>query len=114
MQTIALSESASVVLDSTGSGTASIGPINSGEVWTDVTASCHVVTNTNEGTCRFYVGSGPTPDNFAGGTSWGSTGNSGFSSGQTAVVGQQVWAVWSGGDAGATAYLGVSGTSTVA
>jgi hypothetical protein len=114
MQTLPFSTSNSVVLDASGNGTVGVGPISSGEVWSDVSAACHVATNNLEATCRFYVGTGPTPDNFAGGTSWGSTGDSGFSSGQTAVIGQQVWAVWSNGDAGATAYLSVTGTKQVA
>ena len=114
MQTIPFAVSAQVTLDSSGNGTGSAGPINSGEVWSDVTAACHCLDVTDEATCRFYVGGSPSPENFAGGTTYGSTGDSGFSSGQTAVVGQKVWAVWTGGTPGTTAYLTVSGTTQVA
>jgi hypothetical protein len=110
-----LNISAQTVLDADGNGTAGIGPLSAGETWLLGTAACHVLTNNSEATCRFYVGGGASPNYFAGGTTWGSTGDSGTAAAGSVIgVGTQVFATWTGGDPGATAYLTVTGTKTVA
>lgn len=112
--TAPLSASAQVVLDGSGNGSVSIGPTGFGETWTSVAAAVHCATNVNEATCRFYVGPSASPNYFAGATTFGSTGDASPWSGQPIPVGQFVFAVWSGGDSGTTAYLSLSGTRSVA
>lgn len=113
MRQLPLSAKAYVTLDGSGNGTASTGPLSPGEVWSGLTASVSVATNTAEATCRIYAGAAATPGYFADGTTWGSTGDS--TTNLPAVrVGGQVFAVWEGGDHGAKATLTVTGTRTVA
>lgn len=103
---------ASVVLDGSGNGTASIGPLSPGEQWTGLTAAVRVATNVKEAICSVYAGADVTSGHFAGATTWGSTGDS--SDVPDVKVGGQVFAVWAGGDAGAKATLTVTGTRMVA
>jgi hypothetical protein len=114
MRTLPLSVSAEVALDSTGSGTASIGPSSSGETWSVSAVGVHCATNTAEATARVYSGASASPRYFVDATTWGSTGDSTDSVSGTLAVGMEVFAVWQGGDAGTTAYLTVTGTRTVA
>lgn len=108
-----LSASASVVLDGSGNGTASAGPTAQGETWAaGFVAAVHASTNADEATARLYAGGGASPAYFIGGTTWGSTGDSSSNTPQM-QVGQQVFAVWQGGDPGATAYLSITGMRTV-
>lgn len=114
MATALLSQWTSVILDANGNGTVSLGPTGSGEVWTSVNAAVHCSSNSSEATCQLFVGSAASPQFFSGGTTWGSTGDSGNWVGAPIVVGQQVFATWSDGDPGATAYLTLSGQRQVA
>jgi hypothetical protein len=108
-----LNVSVSVALDGSGNGTVGTGPTGQGETWLLGTAACHVTTNASEAICRFYVGAEASPASFAGGTTWGSTGDSGVAAtGSVIAVGTQVFAQWTGGDPGAKAYLTVTGTKT--
>jgi hypothetical protein len=113
MRTLPLNVSAEVVLDGTGSGTASVGPSASGETWAVSSVGVHASTNTAEATARVYAGADASPRYFCDGTTWGSTGDSTGNVAGTIAVGSQVWAVWTGGDPGATAYLTVTGTRQV-
>lgn len=114
MRTLPLSLSASVVLDGTGSGTASLGPTSSGETWQVSAVGVHCDTNVNESIARVYAGASASPKYYRDATTWASTGDSTDSVTDTIAVGSQVWAVWSGGDVGTTAHITVSGTRTVA
>lgn len=108
-----LSAAAQVVLDSSGNGQCSVGPTAQGEVWAaGFVAAVHCSSNTAEAIMRLYCGAGASPAYFAGGTTWGSTGDSSDTTPQM-QVGQAVTAVWTGGDPGAIAYLTVTGTRTV-
>jgi hypothetical protein len=113
MRELALTAKAYVTLDGSGDGTACVGPLSPGEVWSGLSAGVRVATNTDEAICTVYAGAAATPGYFAGATTWGSTGDS---TGNLPVVkvGGNVWAVWTGGDAGAKATLTVTGTRTVA
>lgn len=113
MRTLPLNVKAYATLSGAGAGTASIGPLSPGEQWSDLTVSVSVATNTAEATCRTYAGAAATPGYFCDGTTWGSTGDSTTNVG-TVRVGGNVFAVWSGGDAGAKATMTISGTRTVA
>ena len=114
MRTLPLNEFAQVTLDGHGNGTASIGPLSAGERWPGgFVAAVHCATNVSEATCRVYCGGSADPQWFTDGTTWGSTGDSTTNT-RPLGGGQQCFAVWSGGDAGATAYLTVTGEKEVA
>lgn len=109
-RTLNLAASVSVVLDSSGNGTASTGPKGTRESWTPSTASVSVSTNVNESVCKIYVTS---PLTFVDGTTWGSTGDNTSNFAITLYPGQAVEAVWTGGDPGSLATLAVMGTRQV-
>lgn len=118
MRSLPLNVKAYAILDGSGSGTASTGPLSSGEQWTSgdhgiLTAAVNVATNASEATCRTYAGAAATQGYFADATTWGSTGDS-TQNLRTVRVGGAVFAVWTGGDPGARATLTVTGTRMVA
>lgn len=111
MRTLPLSVSASTTLDSSGNGTVSAGPQSSGEIWeAGFTAGVRTQETavTSESQCRVFCGT-----RFIGTTTWGSTGDASTNTPQVSV-GQLVEAQWTGGDAGATAVLDLTGTRQVA
>lgn len=115
MQTVPLNESRSVTLDGSGNGTLPMRPYGGGEIWLPTIASVKVATNTKEANCKIYIGPSATDPYFVDGTLSGSTGDStdrvtGYS---VDSHGHTLWAVWAGGDAGATATLRVNGTETI-
>ena len=101
-----------MTLNGSGDGTASIGPLSPGEVWSDLTVSVSVATNTNEAQCLVYSGAAATPGYFSDGTLFGSTGNS-TTNVNDVRVGGQIFAVWSNGDADQVATMVITGTRTV-
>ena len=112
MRQLPLTAKAYTVLNSEGNGTAYVGPQSYREQWTGLTASVRASTNVNEATCSVYAGAAATPGYFSGATTWGSTGDS-TTNLATVQLGGNVFAVWTGGDPGATAYLTVTGTKSV-
>jgi len=112
MRTLRLTAKAYTVLDGNGNGSASIGPESPGEQWNGLTASVRASTNVNEAICSVYAGAAATPGYFCSATTWGSTGDS-TTNLSTVQVGGQVFAVWTGGDAGAQAVLTVTGQKQV-
>lgn len=112
-RTIPLSASASVVLDSSGNGTASAGPSSPGEVWFPTSVSVSASSNTAEAIAKIYAGGQISQSMFADGTTWGSTGDSTSNVSGPVYPGQQVFAVWTGGDTGATATVVITGTRQV-
>jgi len=112
-RTLPLDVTVQVTLDGSGGGQTQTGPTGQGEIWNNLTVHVNCSTNVNEAQCLVYVGSGP-PQGFADGTTWGSTGDSSDTLPSQVSVGQFVSAVWSGGDAGTTGFLRVTGTRLVA
>jgi hypothetical protein len=113
VRSIPLNASAQVVLDGSGNGMASVGPTAQGETWTaGFVAAVHCSSNAAEAQCRVYAGGGASPAYFIGGTVFGSTGDSTSDTPQM-QVGQNVFAVWQGGDPGATATLSINGMRNV-
>jgi len=115
-----LDQTAAVVLVG-GNGTVSIGPDGSHEYWYPDTVSV-IAPNpaggvpANEATCNLYAGPRASQEYFVDGTYSGSSGDSsgrfsGFTIGRHANA--KIWAVWSGGDPGATATLRVQGTKEI-
>lgn len=113
MRQLPLNAKAYAVLDANGNGTASVGPLSPGEVWSGLTVSVSVATNDNEATASIYAGAAATPGYFADATTWGSTGDSTTNCGAVRVGGN-VFASWQAGDPGAKATMTVTGTRTVA
>ncbi len=113
MRTLPLVAKAYTTLDGNGNGTAYIGPYSFREQWSGLTASVRCSTNVKEAICSVYSGAGPTPGYFTDATTWGSTGDS-TQNLSTCQMGGNVFAVWTGGDAGAQAVLTITGTKMVA
>jgi hypothetical protein len=101
-------------LDASGNGTLKLGPIGAREVWHPDNIHVNVSTHVNEAQCQIYVGDSPIQSNFRDGTFSGSSGDATDKiSADVVKVGQYVWAVWTGGDAAATATATVTGTKDV-
>lgn len=112
---VSLYISSSVVLNASGNGTVSLGPLTAREVWHP--ANVHVQANQNpvkEAVCNIYVGDTPTQNNWRDATFSGSSGDSTDAvSADVVKCGWKIWAVWTGGDAGQTATLVITGTKEV-
>jgi len=116
MAVVTLSQSAVVTLDGTGSGTARTGPLSARETWQPevVAVKTNQLAITSEAQCKIYAGPDTSDTYYVDGTLSGSTGDSTSNiAGQRVACGEQVWAVWSGGDPGAQARVNVTGTKTV-
>jgi hypothetical protein len=114
MATGKLYESVSVILGASGGGTARVGPLTAREVWSPITASVAANANpTNEAQCKIYVGLSASAENFRDITFSGSSGDSSGKVTGRLSKGNFVFAVWSGGDIGATATLIVTGDKEV-
>lgn len=113
MTEVPLSESQPVILDGSGNGTARLGPAF-GETWSPSTVSVKVSTAVSEAQCRIYLGSDTSDSNFVDGTLSGSTGDSTDRVTGPFRLPNYIFAVWTGGDAGATATLAVLGSREIA
>jgi hypothetical protein len=111
---VLLNETAQATLDGSGGGTAKIGPVSAREVWSPQNVHVSASTNVEEAQCLIYVGDAPIQANFRDGTFTGSSGDSSDRvNADTVKVGSHIWAVWAGGDTGATATLTVTGHKDV-
>ena len=107
MTTVDMHSSCFVYLDANGYGVASAGPTGHNEKWTITGSAASVSSNTNEASCIVHkapVGFTPVPGTQIGTSALGSTGST-FGPGITLWPGQNIVAVWAGGDAGALATL---------
>jgi hypothetical protein len=116
---VTLSQSAVVTLNAQGNGTAQLGPVNGRESWqlavVSVKTNQAAGTVVNEAQCKIYAGPDSSDTNYVDGTLSGSTGDSTSNvDGQTVSCGEYVFAVWTGGDAGAQGRVNVSGTKQLA
>ena len=118
MTRVTLAQSAVVTLNASGNGTAQLGPINAREHWYPQAVA--VKTNqapssiVKEAQCKVYLGPDASDPYFRGGTLSGSTGDStGDVTGSVLDAGEYVWAVWTGGDAGAQGRVAVSGEKEI-
>jgi hypothetical protein len=94
----------SVVLDSNGNGQCSLGP-PSGTKWALRLGSGEVSTANVQPRLDFYRGSASGPIELIDSTFTGAQASSGKVGGAVYYAGQLLWAVWTGGDPGATATL---------
>lgn len=113
MISVPLSEFASVILNASGNGTASIGPNAHGVTWKLTAVSVRVSTATKTPTCLVYCGRDTTDANFVDGTYTGNQNSTANVNGQALALGDKVFAVWSGGDVGAQATVTVTGTKEI-
>lgn len=113
MSRVPLNISNAVKLDINGAGTVKLGPLSARESWYPTNVHVGASTNTKEAICNIYIGDTPSPATFRDSTYSGSSGD--MCDGLVDVVasGWYVYAVWTGGDAGATATLAVTGTKDV-
>lgn len=105
-----------VKLNGSGAGTARLGPAGHGITWTLGTISVKTAQTVTTGTCQcqIYVGDDASAVNFLDGTFSGDTGDSSdAAAGQQIRLGKYVFAVWSGGVAGDTATLNITGTMEI-
>jgi hypothetical protein len=107
MRTLPLNTFASAILTG-GTGTTSVGPTASGEVWTVTIIGVRCATNVLESICQVYLNG-----SLIGTTTWGSTGDSDTGITLTVCVGQEITASWTGADSGTTGFLTVLGTRVV-
>jgi hypothetical protein len=113
-----LDENVSVVLNSSGNGTATLSPYGSrysGYSWQPVNLYVSVATAVNQASATAYVSYGvqsATPRDAIGTTAYGSTGDTcGMT--QNLKPGDWITVKWTGGDAGSIATLRVTGKVTV-
>lgn len=109
-----LNQTGTVVLDGSGNGTVQLTPDGPSEHWQATLASVKASSNTKEASCKIYAGPSATDQFFVDGTLSGSTGDStdrlaGYDIARTGPF-PSIWAVWAGGDVGATATLVLAGT----
>lgn len=110
---VTLSQSFQVVLDGSGNGTAQGGPTGPNEVWTPSNVYVECSTNVNEATCKVYAGPSATSPYAKDITVDGSTGDATDKCNLPIPKGWFVFAVWSAGDPGATAYMNIDYTKSV-
>jgi hypothetical protein len=113
---VKLNESASVILDGSGNGTAKLGPISAREIWhpANVHVSANIGQVVKEAQCIVYMGTTVGPNTFRDGTLSGSSGDSTDALNADIIKsGLYIIAVWSGGDSGVRATVSVSGTKDV-
>lgn len=115
MTEVPLSEDTEITLDATGAGTARLGPTAHGVTWKPLVASIKMTGGTPSGvaTCFLYAGSRVANGNFVDSTYDVANDSTDRVSGQQLALGQYVYAVWSGGNPGATATLTVNGTKVI-
>src|ERR1700722_11811320 len=111
-RTLTLAASGDAVLDGSGAATVALGPSSPGEVWFPAAASVGAseAAVTSEAQCKLYCGPVAAEQYFVDGTITGSAGDrTGNVAGKVLCSGQQVIAVWAGGDPGAPVFLNVDG-----
>lgn len=113
MRTAPLDEYAtSVAFDATGNATLRMVPYSGNLIWKPDFVSVKASSAVAEAQCRIYIGPNATDLYFIDGTVSGSTGDSTdrVASKQVDTHGNALWAVWTGGDVGATGTVHITGT----
>lgn len=105
--------SARATLNAAGTAVASAGPQRVREHWQLISASVATNPAITNAVCNIYVGTIISEVNFFATTNRGSTGDTCGFGGMDIQPGMQVFAQWTGGDAGATATLIINATYTL-
>jgi hypothetical protein len=113
--TVPLRVSTPATVDGAGKAVAKIGPVGARETWRLSSVHVQVSTVVLEATCAIYVGDSATQPNFRDQTFTGSSGDASsmVDSDVLEGTGRYVFAVWTGADIGATAYLVILGTKDI-
>jgi hypothetical protein len=113
---VPLSEFVTITLDGSGNGTAQLGPRAHGLVWKPTVASIKMTGDIPADLATVFVYAGGTVNdgNFVDSTYDVNSASSGNIAGQQLQLGQYVFAVWSGGNPGASATLTLNGTKVIA
>jgi hypothetical protein len=112
---VPLDEFVSVTLDVTGSGTARLGPAAHGVAWNPTVASIKMTgaVPTGLATVTVFAGDDTSAGNFVDSTYDVNNAATDAIAGNVLRLGSYVFAVWAGGNAGATATLSVTGTKDI-
>jgi hypothetical protein len=113
MGALPLSEAGFVTLNGSGAGTARVGPTAHGVVWKPSRVAIKTSSATLSPVCQLFVGNAATSENFIDGTFTGQQNATDAVVGQELRLGMYVWAVWTGGDAGAQATVTVTGSKDI-
>jgi len=120
MARVSLRDSAVIILDSNGAGTARLGPLTARETWYPSNVSIKTtfpgvqLGPTLESECDIFMGATASPENFRDKSYQGSSGDAtGALSADKMIKGQYIWAKWSRGDAGMQATVTVTGMKDV-
>lgn len=109
-----LNEFATVKLDGSGNGTASLGPQVVGQSWTvdntGVQTSSFQDPAADVPQCSIYIGPAPIQPFFVDGTNTGSFDSTDRTSNYPVTRGNKVWAVWTNGEPNSTATVTCQGT----
>lgn len=98
-----------ITLDGSGNGIASLGPQIVREHWQPLAATVSVATHLKEAACDIYLGTTLQSATKFSTTFFGSSSATCGLSGQDMPPGYQVFAKWTGGDAGQSATLHITG-----
>jgi len=113
MPRVALRETAVVLLDGSGAGTAKVGPLSAREVWYPDNVAISITGATKQAKASMYMGSDTTQSNFRDISTFASGDSSGACNADVVKSGMYIWAVWTGGDPGLQAILTVTGLKDV-
>lgn len=116
MRTVPLNESVPVTLDINGNGTAQLGPDEPSAIWRPTLVHVSVNTNVSEAEASIYAGQAPVQQWFVDASQTASSGDASDRITGKVISRTQlpyIWAVFSGGDPGATAVLNVTGTKDI-
>lgn len=112
---VPLAEYATGTLDGSGNGTLRLGPTAHGQVWRPQVASVRMTgaAPAAQATCYVYAGDAATDPNFVDATYDVNNDSTDRVTGTELRLGQYVFARWTGGNAGATATLSITGTKDI-
>lgn len=98
------------VLDGAGNGRCSLGPNGGGLVWQLTAAAIKTSTSAKVPSCDIYMGRTATPENLIDTTTIGNSNSTSRVAAYPLQSDERIFAVWTGGDPGAEAFLSIFGT----
>jgi hypothetical protein len=108
MPKVPLNTFGSAVVPASGIATVSLSP-QIGQRWVVTAAAVSSSTAVKVPQCNIYIGNAPSPTNLVDGTFTGNLDSTSKTAGFIINTGQNIIAVWSGADVGATVTLSIIG-----